>query len=251
MNAILDEETPDLVIFTGDVIHSELAANPKAAFIHAVSSVTNRQIPWTFVFGNHDAEEGITREEILSISKRFPACLAEQGPAQISGSGNYSLPVHSAADADRIAAVLFHLDSGSYAPKSIGGAAWIKRDQIDWYIQESLRYEAMNDNRPIPSLAFFHIPLPEYRDLWHFHHTYGYNYEGAGCPKTNSGLFNAFWERGDVKGVFVGHDHINDYWGELHGIRLHYGRATGFNTYGKDGFPRGARVIKLYEDHRD
>jgi hypothetical protein len=55
---------------------------------------------------------------------------------------------------------------------------------------------------------------------------------------------------GDVMGTFAGHDHLNDYIGELHGIRLGYGRATGYNTYGKEGFPRGARVIQLFEGER-
>ncbi|MUT64734.1 metallophosphoesterase family protein [Paenibacillus sp. NEAU-GSW1] len=251
MNNILDHETPDLVIFTGDMIHSELADDPKTAFIHAVSAVTARNIPWAFVFGNHDAEEGITRDEIMAISKELPACLAQQGPAYIGGIGNYFLTIQSSTDIDRIKTALFLFDSGSYAPKQIGGSAWIRRDQIDWYIQESLHLEAKNENRPIPSLSFFHIPLPEFNDLWDFHTSFGYNYEGVGCPKINSGLFNAFLERGDVTGVFVGHDHVNDFWGNLHGIRLCYGRATGFNTYGKEDFPRGARVIKLYEANRD
>ena len=52
-------------------------------------------------------------------------------------------------------------------------------------------------------------------------------------------------ERGDVKGTFVGHDHVNDYESALHGIRLIYGRATGFSAYGREGFPRGGRVIMI------
>jgi 3',5'-cyclic AMP phosphodiesterase CpdA len=251
MNNILDRELPDLVIFTGDMIHSELAENPKDAFIHAVAAVTDRNLPWAYAFGNHDAEEGITRDEIMAISKELSSCLAHEGPAHISGVGNYSIAIQSATDPARVASVLFLLDSGSYAPEHIGGSAWVRRDQIDWYIQESKRFEAENDGCPLPALAFFHIPLPEFNDLWDFHTTFGNNFEGVGCPKTNSGLFNAFWERGDVKGVFVGHDHVNDFWGNMHGIHLCYGRATGFNTYGRDDFPRGARVIKLYEGKGD
>ena len=38
--------------------------------------------------------------------------------------------------------------------------------------------------------------------------------------------------------------------GTLHGIRLCYGRATGYNTYGREGFPRGARLIELREGER-
>lgn len=50
-----------------------------------------------------------------------------------------------------------------------------------------------------------------------------------------------------MKGVFAGHDHLNDYWGYLHGISLCYGRTTGFNAYGREGLARGARVIELRE----
>ncbi|MGG4142508.1 hypothetical protein ABEW34_05195 [Paenibacillus algorifonticola] len=108
--------------------------------------------------------------------------------------------------------------------------------------QQSQRLTGRNNGLPLPSLAFFHLPLPEYNEVWNYHSCYGHNYEGMGCPNVNSGLFAAFLEMSDVRGVFVGHDHINDFWGELHGIRLHYGRAIGYNSYGKEGFARGARI---------
>ena len=71
-----------------------------------------------------------------------------------------------------------------------------------------------------------------------------------GGPALNSGFFAALVEAGDVMGAFCGHDHVNDYEGELFGVRLAYGRATGFAEYGREGFPRGARVIRLYEGRR-
>jgi hypothetical protein len=64
-------------------------------------------------------------------------------------------------------------------------------------------------------------------------------------------MFAAMHEMGDVMGVFVGHDHVNDFIGDLHGIRLAYGRATGYNTYGRQGMARGARVIRLVEGEQD
>ena len=74
-------------------------------------------------------------------------------------------------------------------------------------------------------------------------------FERVCCPEVNTGLFAAMLERGDVMGTFAGHDHINDYWG-AHGIRLCYGRATGYGTYGREGMLRGARVIRLHEGQR-
>ena len=102
----------------------------------------------------------------------------------------------------------------------------------------------------MPALAFFHIPIPEYDEVWDFHNCYGVKYENVCCPRINTGFFAAMHEMGDVMGTFVGHDHVNDFWGELHGIRLCYGRGTGYNTYGRDGFLRGARVIQLSEGKR-
>ena len=48
-----------------------------------------------------------------------------------------------------------------------------------------------------------------------------------------------------LRGVFVGHDHINDYEGTLHGIRLCYGRGSGYQCYGLEGYAKGARIIDI------
>ena len=37
-------------------------------------------------------------------------------------------------------------------------------DQINWYRQQSAAYKAQNGGQPLPALAFFHIPLPEYNE---------------------------------------------------------------------------------------
>ena len=59
-------------------------------------------------------------------------------------------------------------------------------------------------------------------------------------------------QRGDVKGVFCGHDHVNDFIGNYYGIYLGYAANTGFGTYGLGGTQnnrlRGARVFILNED---
>jgi len=102
---------------------------------------------------------------------------------------------------------------------------------------------------PLPALAFFHIPVPEYDEVWEAGLATGTKEERVECPKINTGLFGAMVQMGDVMGTFVGHDHDNDYCGTLHGIRLCYGRVTGYNCYGK--LQRGARVIQLTEGLRD
>ena len=53
-------------------------------------------------------------------------------------------------------------------------------------------------------------------------------------------------EMKDVMGVFVGHDHHNDFIGQECGIALAYGRVTGYDA--DSDLERGARIIELQEN---
>ncbi|WP_409346497.1 metallophosphoesterase family protein [Paenibacillus sp. MBLB4367] len=255
MERIMELEKPDLVVFAGDVIASERTKDPLKSFLHAVAAVEEKGIPWAAVFGNHDSEGSVTRKQMHEAQLSHPFNVALPDPDGVSGAGNFALPVlNRRGDA---AASLYFLDSGDYAQPAfkIGGYDWIRRDQIDWYVSRSREWTNRNGGVPLPSLAFFHIPLPEYNDVWDFHVCHGHRLDGTcASPRVNSGLFTAMAEMGDVMGTFVGHDHANDFCGTLHGIKLCYGRATKYVSYvdGKrsDHFPTGARVIRLTEGER-
>ncbi|MCD9023561.1 metallophosphoesterase family protein [Cohnella silvisoli] len=244
---IIAFEKPDLVVLTGDMIWSHGVADPKASFRRSIAPVVAAQVPWAAVFGNHDAEDGVTREELLDIQQEDEKCLSAAGPADINGVGNFVLKVKD-ADGSEAAAALYFLDSGINAPEAIGGYAWIHPDQIHWYTQQSRRL-AEQSGGPLPALAFFHIPVPEYEAAWNGERVTGTKEENVECSKINTGLFGAMIQMGDVMGTFVGHDHDNDYCGTVHGIRLCYGRVSGYNCYGK--LQRGARVIRIYEGKRE
>lgn len=251
MERVIDAEQPNLVVFTGDVVYSgpvspgeDECENPQQAFRDAVAAVEERGIPWAFVFGNHDTESRITREELMQFALTHHHTVAEAGPGNLSGSGNYTVELSD--QEGNPAAALYFLDSGSYSElEDVPGYNWVQRDQINWLAAESARLNPDRGEDKLPALAFFHIPIPEYQEVWDTQICYGHKFERVCCPPVNSGLFTALLEMGDVTGTFCGHDHINDYYGTLHGIRLCYGRASGYNTYGKEGFMRGARVIKL------
>ena len=65
------------------------------------------------------------------------------------------------------------------------------------------------------------------------------------CQSMNTGLFSQLkaYDVADI--VTVGHDHSNDYWGEYNGMRLMYGRKTGYGSDGPDGMQKGARVFEV------
>jgi 3',5'-cyclic AMP phosphodiesterase CpdA len=244
MEQVLQEEKPDLIVFTGDIIFSLKAVAPRKAFREAVAVAEQSGIPWAAVLGNHDSERLVSRVELLDIMLEHDGCVAQPGQPGVDGIGNYVVRVVD--DRGRPQAALYFLDTGALSriPR-VPGYDWIRRSQIDWYVRQSRQMEAENGGAGLPSLAFFHIPVPEYEKVWRTQICYGNRNERAGSPVVNSGFFAAMAERGDILGTFCGHDHTNDYEGKLFGIRLCYGRASGYQAYGRPFYSRGARVIRL------
>jgi hypothetical protein len=248
---VLEAERPDLAALTGDTVEGVETPDPIKAFREAVAPLESRGVPWAFVFGNHDDEGRHTRLQLLRALQGSAFVLTVRGPARLTGVGTYALRIRPARGSG-LAAALYFLDSNSYDRLGIGQYAWIAHDQIAWYRVTSRRLRRAYRGRAekLPALAFFHIPLPEYAEAWERVVCRGHRNEPVCAPALNSGFFAALVEEGDVLGTFVGHDHVNDFEGVLHGIRLCYGRATGFSPYGLDGFLRGARLVRLREGER-
>lgn len=246
MKAAVDAEKPGLVVLTGDVVCSE---NTKKAWLALSKIFVDAKVPWAVVLGNHDVEYELTSKQIMETITDLPYCVAINGPVDISGSGNYIVPVQS-ANSTETKAVLYFLDSHSSFEEGseMGTYDWIKQDQIQWYRNESAKMTKKNGGKPYPALAFFHIPLPEYNEIWGKSKTVGVKQEDVCSPDINSGMYNAFLESKDVMGMFTGHDHDNNYIGCLRGICMAYGQASGRETYGSIG--KGYRVIELYEGQR-
>ena len=247
INQVLDEEQPDFVIFTGDVVYS---APADKGMLQVLEQVSKRKLPFVVTFGNHDNEQGMTREQLYDIIRQVPGNLMPDRGSVLSP--DYVLTVKASSDAKKDAAVLYCMDSHSYSPlKDVKGYAWLTFDQVNWYRQQSAAYTARNGGKPLPALAFFHIPVPEYNEAASDENAIlrGTRMEEACAPKLNTGMFTAMKESGDVMGIFVGHDHDNDYAVMWKGILLAYGRFTGGNTE-YNHLPNGARIIVLDEGVR-
>ncbi len=269
MEAVLEDHRPDLVVFTGDNVRSgpETADDVRRAIDAIAGPADSRGIPWLITFGNHDEdhtpETGMDEAAQLAYYMSFPHNRNRPGPAGVDGTGNMHLLVYGPTGEKPVFNV-WALDSGRYSPDTIAGQAveadglrtydWIRPSQVAWYHRTSRELEARH-GRKIPGLMFFHIPLPEFALLWEHrenHGVVGEKNEDVAAGAFNSGLFGAIMDRGDVAGVFVGHDHVNDYSGDYFGVRLGYSANTGFGTYGLEGEEpdrmRGARVFELSEN---
>ncbi|MDR7329127.1 metallophosphoesterase family protein [Corynebacterium guangdongense] len=278
----LDEEQPDFALINGDVINGspQTAQQVYQAINNVVLPMESRSIPWALTFGNHDEDSldngtGVTEEKLVEFIRqyRFNRNAAD---GELTGSANTHLPVRASTGDDARFAIWL-LDSGRYAPAAeLAGQStdgnmgydWIRPDQVRWYLDTSVEQERRH-GRKVPGLMFFHIPTFEHHHMWFGrqfasdeathaeavarHGIVGEKNEGIYTGLFNSGIYAAAFERGDVLGMYCGHDHINTFMGNYYGIELGYGPGTGFGTYGlNDGTwdqhtLRGARVFDLDE----
>ncbi|MGI9527074.1 MAG: metallophosphoesterase [Weeksellaceae bacterium] len=237
------KEKPDFIVVTGDII----TANPALEGWNQLAEVLAPfETPWTVTFGNHDEEHDLTKEHIYQILRKKPYFIGEKG--EVSGVLNFAQPILSHHE-NKPAAVLYFIDSHDYVKNPVLGTYdWIKQDQIAWYQNTSNQFKLENQNKVLPSVMFFHIPLKEYDYVDKDPKKVGEKRENDGVASSdiNSGLFAAIATQKDVMGVFVGHDHDDNYIGVYKNVALAFGNVTGADAYGS--LERGGRVITLKEN---
>lgn len=254
VNALLDLEQPDFVVFSGDNIQTFDRADHQAAIDAFTQGVEDREIPYAIVLGNHDDENGFPRDEILAMVMRNDYSYTQRGPIQVDGVGNYELAVHAPVagawgDAGNSVFRMYFLDSGAYPnrtqyPNATSKYDWIKPSQIEFYRNLSLAHSRNGSQEPTPAVLFLHIPLPEYVNSTNSTRS-GEANEKVSAPAFNSHLFSTLVELDEVKAVFCGHDHVNEFCHHRQGVQLCYGGGTGFGeSYGFGNFTRRARVIE-------
>lgn len=243
---MVQTEKPDLVVVTGDIIYSAPADSTLSVVLKTFAQLG---VPFCMTFGNHDYDFKTPAVALYNQMQKTPNCVM---PVLQGKNTDYSLPILS-SNGKRTAAVLYCIDTHNKpAIGGIGGYQWISHNQITWYRQRSMVYKQKNGGRPVPSLAFLHIPLPEFNYATANTQCpmYGSRLEKAYSPSLNSGMFASIKEMGDIMGVFCGHDHDNDYAVSYFNVLLAHGRFSGGNTE-YNHLTRGARVIVLKEGKRE
>ncbi|KAG4946468.1 hypothetical protein JHK87_042475 [Glycine soja] len=270
LKRIIRAENPDFVAFTGDNIFGSSSPDAAESLFRAFGPAMESGLPWAAVLGNHDQESTMSREELMSLISLMDYSVSQINPldddltnsskggmmTKIDGFGNYNLRVYGAPGsmvANSTVLNLFFLDSGDRAVyQGIRTYGWIRESQLNWLRRVSQKFQgqkqdplhptdAISTTKP-PALAFFHIPIPEIPQLF-YNEIIGQFQEAVACSRVNSGVFQTFVSMGDVKAVFIGHDHTNDFCGNLDGIWFCYGGGFGYHGYGKAEWPRRARII--------
>ncbi len=271
ISAALDKEKPDLVIFTGDQIKGYSSSfqgqkgkeNVKKVIKALIAPLEQKGIPFAITFGNHDSDSALSNNEQFEIYKESPMFVYADG-ASDDDKATYCLEIKD--NSSNVKRLVYLFDSHTKDPD--GGYSAVQPYQLDWYrgIRDSY------DN-PLPSIAFQHIPTPEYFDVikrvkrftkgcvraygnhkneWYVLdpencNTHDFMGETPAAPFNNTGEIDAFLEKKEVEGLFVGHDHNNSFIADYKCIKLGYTQGCGFNVYGP-GLNRGVRILDLNED---
>ncbi|GMH44892.1 hypothetical protein BSKO_12849 [Bryopsis sp. KO-2023] len=252
------EKDVDLVVLAGDMISGyacpykqntmkSLAKRKewfRSMWSQVISPLQKRKVKYASTLGNHDSSQiKRIRKRIVEMDMRSGKgfSLTQPGPENITGVSNYFLPVRS-SNTSQESARLWFFDSMA---KGCNGLhySWgcVGEDTVHWFDHLASKQS------PLPGAAFIHIPLPEFLDGWRFNNgtATGGKFEPVSCPRANTHLFDKLRLHG-VSSVYSGHDHLNDYYLEFKGVRLAYGRKSGYGAYGPSGLA-GARVIILKE----
>lgn len=231
----LDEEKPDLVIADGDLTtlnHETSTADDVKKVIGWIAlRMEERGIPWGITFGNHDPEHsvssGMTKERMIEVYATYPHNINKNPEKGMSGVGNQLTLIQDSKGARPVHA-LWLLDSGDCMSPT--GQYQIHTDQVSWYYKASQALEKEHQGK-IPGSMLFHIPVHEYIELVQTKKFVGAHGESECVPYVNSGILAAILERGDVKFICTGHDHVNNYIGNWRGVHLSYAGVSGFHAY--------------------
>lgn len=255
LNYYYDNGKPDFIVASGDNILST-GVNGLNKFIELMDSF---KTPWTFVFGNHDAEDKTQKKQLSQIledhSLNSDYLLYESGFVDEDAShyGNFSIKIKE-ENSNKISGAFIFLDTGVYN-YSTNKYETLTPSQVSWYKEEidDLQKYYMGDG-VIPTVIFEHMQTAEFYDA------YVKAKEGAenisfvieedltageveeiknGASTEKTGLIDAIKEKQSTKAIFVGHAHNYGFQVDYDGVILGFAPQTGHsNTFAKDNDPR-------------
>lgn len=262
ITAMIEQTNPDMIMVTGDITSEK---ENYTAFKTFCTFMEEFKIPWGFVFGNHegldikyepgevlDPEKITDRETLSNYIESLEYCIYERGNENADGMGNYYYTVRG-NDGSALMSLIM-MDSHSYDNDN-EGYDHFHDNQIEWYentVKQIAKEENGDENKIVPSLAFFHVPMQEYMTaydeakgtenlLW------GFRFPNEdGTPAVDDNMFETMQELGSTKGCFAGHDHMNNFSVNYNGIRLTYGLSCDHNIYVVPF--RGGTLINIKND---
>ncbi len=269
INESLKKEKPHIAVVTGDNVQNYPDAEKTKGYITRLMNIfSEHNIPVAITFGNHDSETGaLSREELMEYYNSF-SCSVSKDLKNLPDCATYNVPVLS-SDGSKVKFNLWVFDSNDYDDEGHYGC--VLPNQVDWYKTKSDEITAENGGEKVYSLAFQHIIVDDIyealtkvtkRKLYSFPHMYNKKDFYMFNPKFknfgtlnetpcsgfhNYGQFAAMVEKGNVLGIFTGHDHTNAFGVKYKGIDIVNSLSTRYND---DRFSSqyGYRILEVDEN---
>ncbi len=252
MTYLVETEKPDLIVLSGDNIMTGGVAGAE----ELIRIMDAYQTPYTFVFGNHDAEStmpGYCKRDVSEYLERSdsPYLLYRSGYIEKDDEnryGNFSISLTDEKTGDLLGALVI-VDTGTY-DYALGRYQSITEGQIAWYKGEISRLNVIyagqknNARATVPTVTYGHMQIPElftaYRkaaDGDGASFVYGQPLTGwmensvlgdtGGEP---SPFYTAMKEMGSAVSYLCGHMHGLSYHVEMDGILLGFCPQTGVSS---------------------
>ncbi len=283
LNKIYDKVNPDLIVLTGDnILGNHINDAPignrqnvktkkgtlkrmRKALGYLLNPIEKKEIPFAFIYGNHDDKNCVTKNEQAAIYGEYNYCVKYNLDNPEVDCDTYNIPVYS-SDSEKIAYNIWMIDSAGADDDGNNGFEYVKPEAIEWYKNKSRTLEDEN-GEPVMSLMFQHIPVPQTKDLFiecdekdsaavkardgKFYkldpeRASGFAFEYAETTSEDFGQLDAIRERGDVCALVFGHDHLNCFTSEIEGVNIVQTPGASFRCYG-NMVSRGVRVFEIDE----
>lgn len=285
LNKIYDKVNPDLVVLTGDnILGNHINDAPignrknvktekgtlkrmKKALGYLLDPIEKRNLPFAFIYGNHDDMNMISKEKQAEIYGSYNHCVSYENDDETVDCGNYNVPIYD-KNGEKLLYNLWMIDSAGADEKGNSVFECVKPETLDWYERKSRQLQLEN-GAPVMSLMFQHIPVFETVDFFKEcdegdkgavlnrrdgkyycldpEKAVGFAFEYPATVNEDFGQLDTLRKRGDVCALVFGHDHLNSFTGELDGVNIVQTSGASFRSYG-NMVSRGVRVFELDEN---
>jgi hypothetical protein len=265
---LVEKVKPDLITITGDLAW----AGQEHAYKMFGDLMETFQTPWAFVWGNHDAQNGV--EFLHEIAQRYlklPHCLFEEGDPAL-GNGNYVLAIQeNGKPVEAFVMMDTHSQEDYTDAEGNTRKVWSKltKAQLAWCEEQ---VEILKANGYKAGTLMIHIPIYGYQqatdaaykqevsrkdltmeaslgaDCWNagYEDSIGVQHEGIACYPEDEGALAMLKKGGLIKRIFAGHDHVNNWMIRYEGIDMVYSLKTGAGCYWEP-WMNGGTVLKINE----
>ena len=240
LSRVIKNTECDLIVFLGDIVHGpdfQTVDDSYEKYLRQVLDLTHGK-KFATVFGNHDDECDITKNEILQIISTYPN--------SITKGCNY---VYEKDDE-----VLLFIDSGNYYDGDESLYATVPQETIDWAVNElkgRCKKAIMFQHIIVPDIIACLDEYPRFKPFCVYGggtwvkfkkgiHYKGFLGERPCPPDISTGQLEQLSPY--LKAAVFGHDHINNFEITIDGVKLIQCPGCGSNCYDKH-YPSSVKLL--------